>query len=210
LEEDALTMTELDRERLKELYLPPTEDFTFVDVPELRYAMLDGHGDPDGEAFRHAVRWLFSAIDPIKRVARERMGKDFVEPPLECLWWTDDPRDFVAGTRDAMRWRPMILTADWVDHELFAQAVATTSERLGEVPDTLRLEQLHEGRSVQIMVVGDYASSAAALARRLHERFLPEHGLRPNGLHHEIYLSDPNRVAAERMRTVLRQPVASA
>jgi hypothetical protein len=203
-------MTELDRERLKELYLPPTEDFTFVDVPELRYAMLDGRGDPDGEAFRHAVRWLFAAIDPIRRVAKERMGKDFVEPPLEGLWWTDDPDDFVAGRREALRWRLMIVTSDWVDRERFARAVATASQRLGEVPDTLRLEELHEGRSVQIMVVGDYAGSATALARRLHDGFLPEHGLRPNGLHHEIYLSDPKRVAPERMRTVLRQPVADA
>ncbi len=45
--------------------------------------MLDGEGNPVGEPFKLAVRWLFSAIYPIKRVAKERMGKDFVEPPLE-------------------------------------------------------------------------------------------------------------------------------
>lgn len=29
------------------------------------------------------------------------------------------------------------------------------------------------------------------------------------GRHHEIYLSDPRRTAPERLRTILRQPVAS-
>jgi hypothetical protein len=90
---------------------------------------------------------------------------------------------------------------------MFKQAVATASERLGEVPGDLRLERCHEGRCVQIMYVGDYRKEAATLATRLHDEFLPEHDLRPNGHHHEIYLSDPNRVAPERMRTVVRQPV---
>jgi hypothetical protein len=37
--------------------------------------------------------------------------------------------------------------------------------------------------------------------------FLRQHDLVPNGHHHEIYLTDPSRVAPEKMRTVLRQPV---
>ncbi len=90
---------------------------------------------------------------------------------------------------------------------MFEQAVATASERLGEVPGDLRLERFHEGRCVQIMHIGDYSMEAATLARRLHHEFLPQNGLVPNGLHHEIYLSGPNRVAAAKQRTVLRQPV---
>jgi hypothetical protein len=201
-------MTELSKERLKELYLPTTDDFVFVDVPELQFAMVNGEGDPDDMPFRHAVKWLFSAIYPIKRIAKERMGKDFVEPPLEGLWWADDPNDLVAGRRDRLNWRLMVVTADWVSEEMFEEAVATASERLGEVPDTLRLERYDEGRCVQIMYIGDYRTDAASIARRLHHEFLPQHDLRPNGHHHEIYLSDPSRVAPDKMRTVVRQPVA--
>jgi hypothetical protein len=201
-------MTTADwKARLKELYLPTTKDFVFVDVPDMQFAMIDGEGDPDGDRFKQAVRWLFSAIDPLKRIAKERMGKDFVEPPLEGLWWADDVNDLIAGNRERLKWRLMIVTADWVSGEMFDQAVVTASERLGEVPDTLRLERLHEGRCVQIMHVGDYRKEAAALARRLHHEFLPRHDLAPNGHHHEIYLSDPSRVVPEKMRTVVRQPV---
>jgi hypothetical protein len=42
---------------------------------------------------------------------------------------------------------------------------------------------------------------------RLHQEFLPDQSLKPSGLHHEIYLSDPRKVAPEKLRTVLRQPV---
>ena len=45
---------------------------------------------------------------------------------------------------------------------------------------------------------------------RLHNEFLPAHHLVPNGHHHEIYLTDPNRVAPEKLKTVLRQPVRHA
>jgi hypothetical protein len=200
-------MAELTKEQLTELYLPGTEDFVVVDVPEMPFAMIDGEGDPDGDRFRDAVKWLFSAIYPIKRVAKERMGKDFVEPPLEGLWWADDVQDLVARTPEKLKWRLMIVLADWVGEDLFRDAVATASERLGEVPDTLRVERFDEGRCVQIMVVGDYRKQAAAVAGRLHDDFLPAHSLVPNGPHHEIYLSDPSRVAPERTRTVMRQPV---
>jgi hypothetical protein len=73
----------ISRARLRELYLPTTKDFVFVDVPEMQFVMVDGEGNPDDERYRLAVRWLFAAIHPIKRIAKERMGKDFVEPPLE-------------------------------------------------------------------------------------------------------------------------------
>lgn len=193
--------------RLKELYLPTTKDFVFVDVPEMPFVMIDGEGSPDGEQYKQAVKWLFSAIYPLKRIAKERMGKDFVEAPLEGLWWADDIADLIAGNKDKLKWRLMIVTADWVTDDMFEGAVATASARLGEVPANLRLERFDEGRCVQIMHVGDYSTEAATLARRLHNEFLPQHNLLPIGHHHEIYLSDPNRVAPEKMRTVVRQPV---
>lgn len=70
----------------------------------------------------------------------------------------------------------------------------------------LRLASYEEGRSVQIMHVGPPARETATLVR-LHQEYLPAHGLVPKGPHHEIYLTDPSRTAPERMKTVLRQPV---
>jgi len=224
--------------RLKELYLPPAKDFVLVDVPDMRFIMIDGRGAADRSALDHAVKWLFAVVYPIKRIARERMGKNFVEPPLEGLWWADDMQDFICGNREKLNWRMMIVyEPDWLTAEMFEDAVATAKARLGldtaaraklggrgatqatsrrlpsqglgEPPANLRLESYHEGLSAQIMHVGHPSAEAPTIAR-LHREFLPVHKLIPNGHHHEIYLTDPNRVAPEKLKTVLRQPVRSS
>lgn len=195
------------KERLRELYLPSADDFVLVDVPKLAFIMVDGEGSPTGELFPRLIRWLFAVLHPIKLVAKERMGKDFVEPPLECLWWADDLNDLIAGKEDKFKWRLMIVaTADWLTNEMFEDAVAKASEKLGKVPAGLKLESFTEGKSVQIMHVGPPTTIAATVAR-LHNEFLPAHHLIPNGHHHEIYLNDPRRTARAKLRTVLRQPV---
>jgi hypothetical protein len=201
--------TSEERRRLEELYLPSADDFVLVEVPEMPFLMLDGEGDHTTPAFRQGTRWLVSAIQPIKPVARERMGTRYVEPPLEVLWSADDMGDFIAGNRDRFRWRQMIVMAEWVDRELLDRAIATAAERLGEPPADLRLERFAEGTCVQIMHVGREEDAVPTMAR-LYDGFLPAHGLVATGSFHEIYLSDPRRVKPERMRTVLRQPVAPA
>ena len=59
---------------------------------------------------------------------------------------------------------------------------------------------------MQTLHLGAYDDEAGVLAR-MHEEFIPEHGLRMVGKHHEIYLSDARRVAPAKLRTILRQPV---
>ncbi|MCA9289747.1 MAG: GyrI-like domain-containing protein [Phycisphaerales bacterium] len=193
--------------RLKELYQPPANDFVLVDVPEMRYIMIDGRGAEDRAALEHARTWLFAVIQPIRPIVKARMGKHFVEPPLECLWWADDAHDFVRAEKSTLRWRMMIVfEPDWLTAEVFDDGVAQATSRLGEPPSSLRLERHHEGLSAQIMFVGPNRETGPVIAR-LHTEFLPARQLTPNGRHHEIYLNDPSRVAPEKVKTVLRQPV---
>ena len=62
---------------------------------------------------------------------------------------------------------------------------------------------------MQTLHLGPFDEEAEVLAR-LHHEFIPQHGLRMRGRHHEIYLSDLRRTAPERLRTILRQPVSPA
>ena len=57
------------------------------------------------------------------------------------------------------------------------------------------------------MHVGPYATEPPTI-ERLHA-FIAEQGLQRRGKHHEIYLSDPRRSAPEKMKTIIRQPVAA-
>ena len=183
-----------------------------VDVPELQYLMVDGAGDPNtSPAFADAVAALYPMAYKLKFASKRELGRDYVVPPLEGLWWADD-MDVFTRARDKAKWRwtLMIMVPDWIDQHLFSAAVAQVAA--GERParlDDVRLEPLAEGRCVQTLHVGPFDDEAEVLAR-LHHEFIPGHGLRMAGRHHEIYLSDLRRTAPEKLRTILRQPVRPA
>jgi hypothetical protein len=185
--------------------------FAIVDVPDLQYLMIDGHGDPNaGGAFTDAVEALYPLAYRLKFISKQTLGRDYVVMPLEGLWWADDMDSFTAS-RDKSRWdwTLMIMVPGWIGRDLVADAVGQVGakarpRRLHEV----RLEPLSEGRCVQTLHVGSYDDEAEVLAR-MHRDFIPGNGLRMTGRHHEIYLSDSRRVAPDRLRTILRQPVAA-
>jgi len=193
-------------ERLKELYLPPEHKFTMVDVPEIRYAVIVGKGNPENEEFTKASKWLYSLAHVVKPYMKERMGKNFADPPLEYQFWADDHQDLVEGNKDKWYWRVMVVFTDWITQERFNDAIAAVEKRLEAKPETLRLEDLHEGKSIQIMHVGDY-DGIRAVCDELYNKFLPENNLKPAGHYHEIYLNDPNRTSPDKRRIVIRQPV---
>lgn len=197
-----------------ELYAPSPKDFAVVDVPPMRYLAVDGHGDPNtSAAYRDAVEALFAVAYAVKFASKRELGRDFVVAPLEGLWWADDEGAFVARDKDAWNWTMLIAQPDWIDEDAVAAGVAAARAKgaIASNPalDALRLEHLHEGPSAQILHVGSYDDEAPTLAR-LHDEWMPQHGLTFNGAHHEVYLSDARRTAPEKLRTVLRQPVRPA
>ncbi|APU16869.1 MULTISPECIES: GyrI-like domain-containing protein [Actinoalloteichus] len=187
-------------------------EFRIVAVPDLQYLMIDGHGDPNtAPAFAEAVEALYPVAYKLKFASKRDHGRDYVVTPLEGLWWATDMDSFTT-TRDKSRWdwTLMIMTPDWIDQDMFAAAVAQVDKkkrpaRLGEI----RLETLSEGRCVQTLHVGSFDDETELLTR-MHDEFIPANGLRMVAKHHEIYLSDARRVAPEKLRTILRQPVVAA
>lgn len=195
----------------RELFAPSAREFTLVDVPPMRYLAVDGHGDPNTAAeYAEAVEALFSVAYAVKFRSRNELGRDFVVAPLEGLWRADDPAAFVARDKSAWDWTLLIAQPDWIDEALVAEAVAAARAK-GDRPALalVRLRELHEGPSAQILHVGSYDDETPTLAR-LHDEWMPQHGLTFAGDHHEIYLSDARRTAPEKLRTILRQPVRSA
>jgi hypothetical protein len=188
------------------LYTAAAGRFVEVDAPQLRFVKIDGEGDPNtSPAYRQAIEWLYPVSYALKFAAKG-MGRDYVVPPLEGLWWAEDPADFVARRKDRWRWTMMIMAPDFIAPLLFEAAVEKTKRKLGDAPSSLRLESLAEGRSLQTLHVGSYDEEGPALAC-LHNEIMPRTGLTFAGPHHEIYLSDPRKTAPPRLRTILRQPV---
>lgn len=199
--------TDIKKDR-KDLYLPTAADFTEVEVPAMTYLAIDGHGDPNtSPTYATAIQALYAGAYAIRSVLRERTGDDFVVGPLEGLWTSPDSSAFAALDKGAWDWTMMIPLPEAASSQDIAEGTARAARKKPELPiERLQELRLAEGRSLQILHVGTYDAEAPTLAR-LHDEVMPSLGLTWNGPHHEIYLSDPRRVAPEKMKTVLRQPV---
>lgn len=196
------------KKELKHLYQPSKKDFEVVDVPEMAFLKVDGHGDPNqAPEYAQAVEALYGVAYKLKFISKNE-GNDYVVPPLEGLWWAEDMDSFTsARDKSQWDWTMMIMTPEWITEEIFYDA--REKVRKGKNPtalDMVRLERYHEALSVQILHVGSYDQEGPTISK-LHQEFLPENGFVENGKHHEIYLGDPRRVVPEKLKTVLRQPV---
>ena len=69
----------------------------------------------------------------------------------------------------------------------------------------VKLATIDEGTCAQMLHVGPYGREKETVDKMV--AFAASTGFVPQGRHHEIYLSDPRRVAPERLKTILRLPV---
>jgi len=202
-------MSKIDfKKELKHLYRPSAKEFVVVDVLPMKFLMVDGHGDPNtAQEYQDAVEALYAVSYKLKFVSKKELGKDYVVPPLEGLWWAEDMEAFTAARdKSAWDWTMMIMQPEWITHEMVEEAVKQVEKKGLPALSKLRLETYHEGLSVQILHIGSYDDEGPTIAR-LHNEFMPENGYEEAGKHHEIYLSDPRKVAPGKLKTVLRQPV---
>ena len=193
------------------LFKPSSKEFTVVSVPPLKYLMIDGKGDPNtSPEYVEAIEALYSVSYTLKFMSKNELGQDYVVPPLEGLWWADDMSSFAKGNKGVWKWTAMIMVPDWIKKPMVKAAVKAVSQKkeISKLVE-LRHETLKEGKCVQILHIGPYDKEGPML-NKMHNEFMPANGLIFNGKHHEIYMSDPRKVAPAKLRTVVRQPVKKA
>lgn len=190
----------------KELFTAPLNRFVPINVPPVSYLMVDGHGDPNSTpAYKLAVESLYATAYTIKFACKAN-GKDFVVAPLEGLWSALEPESFTARRKAEWDWTMMIMAPDYVGDETFRAAKTRAREKLGALPESLRLESLEEGLCLQALHVGSYDEEGPLLAL-LHGEIMTSGGYDFAGRHHEVYLSDPRKAPPEKLKTLIRQPV---
>jgi hypothetical protein len=203
--------TKVDFKReYKDLYRA-THDPVLVDVPELAFLMVDGHGDPNtATEYQQAVEALYTVSYTLKfAIKRAPDGFDYGVMPLEGLWWVPDMSKFTSSKKSDWDWTAMIMQPGEVTQDLVDDALASaTAKKSLPAAAKLRLERFREGPAAQVMHIGPYSAEGPTI-KRLHE-FIADSGYARSGKHHEIYLSDPRRSAPEKLKTVIRQPVTPA
>ncbi len=177
-----------------------------VEIKPATYLAIAGQGEPGGKQFTAGIGALYGAAFTIKMTRKFAGDQDYAVSKLEGQWWSDSAPDHSQVPPQQWQWKLLIRTPEFVTQAELDKAVALLLKR-GKEPEVkqVRLETLEEGQCVQMLHVGPYDKECATL--KVMREFAEKKGLRFDGCHHEIYLSDPRRVPPERLKTILRQPV---
>lgn len=201
------------KKEYKEFYLPPVTP-TLVDVPPANYIAVRGMGNPndEGSEYKDSIGLLYGiafTIKMSKKGGRQIEGYfDYVVPPLEGLWWSENGEVNYAH-REAFHFISMIRLPEFVSRADFDWAVAEATRK--KKTDFSKVEFFHykEGRCVQCMHIGPFDSEPITIGKM--KAFAEQQGLSivmdDVRRHHEIYLSDPRKTAADKLKTVIRYPV---
>lgn len=203
------------KKEYKEFYMPKGKP-AIVEVPKMNYLAVRGKGNPndeDGE-YKRSIGLLYGVAFTIKmsyKGSHKIEGYfEYVVPPLEGFWQQEGMRDaFDYNNKDAMRFISVIRLPDFVTKADFDWAVAEASRKKKQDFSAVEFWTYEEGICVQCMHKGNYDDEPATV--ELMHKFMAENGyeldITDKRLHHEIYLSDPRRCDASKLKTVIRHPI---
>ncbi len=199
----------------KDLYQPGAKP-AIIEVPEMTFIMIDGHGDPNtSEAYQTALEVLYGlayAVKMSKMGGRQPKGYyDFVVPPLEGLWSTDTGV-VESGITDksAFYWTSMIRMPEFVTPEVIEEAKVNLLKKKPSLDlSIVRLEVFNEGLCAQVMHTGSYDNEPATILAL--KTFVADSGYRidlsDTRKHHELYLNDPRKTSPEKLKIIIRYPI---
>ena len=197
------------KKELKHLYRPSAKKVEAVDVPRMNFLMIDGKGDPStSQEFKDAIGVLYPLSYTLKfMIKKGGVGVDYGVLPLEGLWWADDMSSFMDDRREHWQWTLMIMQPELVTEQMVQEANAQVLKKKNPVSLPLvRFESFEEGKVAQILHVGPFSEEGPSV-EKVHA-FIEEGGSQRRGKHHEIYLSDIRRAAADNWKTIIRQPMS--
>lgn len=194
--------------------MPPNKP-VIVEIPKMNYIAVKGIGDPNEEngEYKKAVGLLYAIAYTLKMSYKSNYKIDgyfeYIVPPLEGFWWQDGIRGVDYAHKDTFHWISIIRLPDFVLQKDFDWAIeeATKKKKL----DFSKVEFLtyDEGLCVQCMHMGSYDDEPATV--KAMEEFAIASGyeinITPQRFHHEIYLSDPRKADASKLKTVVRHPI---
>jgi hypothetical protein len=196
------------RKNDKKYYLPKNKP-EIMQVPPMKFFMLDGRGNPNEEAFTEAVGVLYSLAYAVKMMPKSGEAIDgyfdYTVFPLEGIWDLDVSEGAgEALDKDKLIYTIMIRQPEFVDAELAEKVLEKVKKKKYHLLlEKVRFGEIEDGRCVQMMHMGSYDNEPESF--RLMEMFCEENGLdRTEMRHREIYISDVRKTEPSKLKTVLR------
>lgn len=203
------------KKEYKEFYLPPKKP-TIVNVPKMKYLAVRGSGDPNKEQseYKKSISLLYAIAFTIKMSYKTSYKIEgyfsYVVPPLEGFWWQQDNlQSLDYNKKETMEFLSVIRLPDFVTKKDFDWAIKVAEEKKQTDYSKVEFLEIEEGLCVQCMHIGPYdlEPNTINLMHEFIENLDYQLDINDKRLHHEIYLSDPRKCNALKLRTVIRHPI---
>lgn len=209
-------MEKLDLTRKYKTYYTAKTKSEFVEIEPAHYISITGKGDPSAKEYADKLQALYATAYAIKFMCKA-LNNDFVVAKLEGLWKFDEVKYGGLSMREApvkvprteWEYRMLIRMPEFVTEKQVRDAMEkVVSQKQITLAKEIEYFTMAEGKCVQQLHVGAFDREPETLQQM--QEFMAPYNLVRNGLHHEIYLSDFNRTAPEKLKTILREPVKDA
>lgn len=199
------------RKKEKNIYLPK-EKAEIIDIPQYKYIMIKGEGDPNGEIFAEKIAALYSLAYGIRMMPKKGFTPEgyfeYTVYPLEGVWdLTAKGKSLDYMDKDELEYTIMIRQPDFVDEELFEMALEQVKKKKSNpYLDSISFGTMEDGLSVQMMHIGSYDDEVDSF--KIMKDFIAENNMELiEKKHREIYISDARKTEMSKLKTVLRYRV---
>ena len=197
----------------KNLYLPK-EKPDLITVPQQKFFMISGKGNPNDEEFSEKIGILYSLAYAVRMMPKQGFTPDgyyeYTVYPLEGIWdLTEEGKQSNTLNKDEFLYTIMIRQPDFVTQEIVNKAFENVRKKKPHpLLDDVTFSTMEDGLSVQMMHIGSYDDEPQSFEQM--KKFIKENNLKITTLRHrEIYLSDARKTEKSKLKTVLRYMVAT-
>lgn len=175
-------------------------------IAPTQYVAINGQYDPmNVQSSYHAkaesIYFLLSIIQ------QQPESPAFEIPALDTLWYTEEGVKFEDMSKEEWTWKMMLPLPMEITPSIFEKA---KTQALNIQPNNLFLKDfeltlLEENEVVQILHIGLYETIPESV-EKIHA-YMEQHNLAQAGVHHDIYLNNPQEVEVTALETIIRIPV---
>ena len=190
-----------------ELFEASAKAIDTVDVPEFQFLMIDGIGNPTVAEFKQKSKALNLLAKAIRAYYKEQDDINYLISPLEGMWDTYDNAKFDVTRKKMIRYTLMLSQPKFLTEEVFEKVKESLAKKKGNLyVKEIYLRKFTEGKSVQMLHIGPY-NTEIMTTKEIMEYIIVQN-MKLNGMHHEIYLNNPEKVAPEKLKTIVRYAVS--
>ena len=194
----------------KGFYLPKTKP-ELVTIPKFKFFTIKGRGNPNDSFFAEYIAVLYSLSYAVRMSPKQKITPkgyfEYTVYPLEGVWDLDETAKKSSDSnydKNKLIFNLMIKQPDFVTDDFTKEIIEITKKKKPhELLDKVLFESIEEGESVQMLHIGSYDSEPESF-RQMETFATHMKKKRTTRNHREIYLSDPRKVALEKLKTVLR------